>query len=124
MPLLIDTSIWIDHIRAPDGELSAALNSGQVVVHPFVLGEIAVGSIANRAEVLSSIDLLPKAIVAEDREVLEMLDRHRLFGVGIGYIDAHLLASTLLTPDATLWSRDRRLSAAAVLLDIAAYPQS
>lgn len=119
MPVLADSSVWIDHIRRPDVALSRALSEGLVVVHPFVLGEIALGSIKDRGEAVSALRALPEARVARPGEVLALIERHRLFGTGVGYVDAHLLASALLTPGTTLWTRDRRLRGAAERLRVA-----
>lgn len=118
--ILVDTSIWIDHIRSPDPLLSQLLSDDQVLGHGFVVGELALGSIGQREAVLAAYRQLPRAIVAEHEEVLRLIGQRRLFGRGIGYVDVHLLASALLTPDARLWSRDRRLAAAAEALGVAA----
>ena len=120
MRLLADSSVWMDHLRRRDETLSAALRRGAVVTHPLVIGEIAMGSIKQPAAVLASLMELPEARRADEREVLDLIDRHRLFGTGIGYIDAHLLASALLTPPTRLWTRDRRLHEAAERLGVGA----
>jgi len=120
--LLADSSIWVDHIRQPNALLAQALRRRAILIHPLVIGEVAMGSIASRAAVLANLTELPKAVRADDFEVLDFVERHRLFGTGLGLIDAHLLASTLLTPRAALWTRDRRLRAAAARLDIAGEP--
>lgn len=119
MNLLADSSVWIDHIRRSNPALAAALRERRVLTHPFVIGELAMGSIKDRAAVLAALRALRRAVRAEDEEVLTLIERHRLFGTGIGLIDAHLLAATLLTPDTRLWTRDRRLGAAAERLAIA-----
>lgn len=116
---LVDTSVWIDHLRAGDSELVGLLNAGEVLAHPWVTGELALGQMANRQEVLGLVDSLPQALVATAPEVLKLIETHRLFGLGVGYVDAHLLASTLLTAEATLWTRDQRLNAAASRLGVA-----
>ena len=118
--ILVDTSIWVDHVRRGDELLASLLEKGEVLVHPFVIGELALGSMARRDIVLNSLRRLPKASVARDEEVIRFVGREALFGIGIGYIDAHLLAATRLTIGATLWSRDRRLTAAAKKLSLAA----
>jgi predicted nucleic acid-binding protein len=110
----------MDHLRRRDEALSAALRRGAVVTHPLVIGEIAMGSIRERSAVLASLLELPEARRAKEHEVLALIDRHRLSGTGIGYIDAHLLASALLTPATKLWTRDRRLHEAAERLEVAA----
>lgn len=118
--ILADTSVWIDHLRADDKTLAALLDTGRVVVHPFVTGELALGNLRQREVVLASLQNLPQAVTATDDEVMGFIDRHTLAGVGLGYIDAHLLASTQLTVDASLWTRDKRLLGVASRLGIAA----
>ena len=118
--LLVDSGIWIDHFRKTDDGLQRALLSTEVLGHPFVTGEIAMGSLRDRASVIESLRHLPQAHVAQDEEVLELVERRRLFSLGLGWIDAHLLAATLLSRDARLWTRDRRLREAAEHLDIVA----
>jgi len=118
--ILVDTSVWIDHWRRRDEILTSLLEQGAVLAHPFVIGELALGSMPRRDFVLNSLRRLPRTSVARDEEVMRLVDREALFGIGIGYIDAHLLAATRLTPDATFWTRDRRLAAAAEKLSLAA----
>jgi len=120
--ILVDSSIWVDHIRAPDVHLSALLADRRVLMHPFVIGEVALGAIRTRAQVLRSLHDLPEVVVARDSEVLGLIDSNALFGIGIGYVDAHLLASCRLTPGARLWSRDKRLAAAAGRLNVGGGP--
>ena len=117
--ILVDTSVWIDHLRHGDRALAALLERNQVLSHPFVIGELALGHLRQREAILAALQDLPRADVAGDAEVLVFIDRQELFGFGIGYIDAHLLASVRLTPDALLWTRDRRLAAAAGRLSLA-----
>ena len=114
--ILVDTSVWVDHLRAGDAQLADLLSRGEVLVHPWVLGELALGRLANPSAVLGLLSQLPQTPVATAAEVLTVIDRHQLAGTGIGYVDAHLLASTQLAPDARLWTRDRRLIAAAELV--------
>lgn len=121
--ILVDTSIWIDHFRLADLTLSHALRDGQVLVHPFVLGELALGVISVRDLALSYLSLLPAPVAATPDEILGFIERRQLHGSGVGYVDAHLLASALLTPDARLWTRDRRLSGVAESLGIAFTPK-
>ena len=111
--LLVDTSVWVDHLNGRDTSLADALDSGRVLIHPHVLGEIALGSLKTRSTVLALLANLPKAEVATDDEVLLMIDRNKLYSRGIGYTDAHLLAAVRLTEDALLWTRDKRLYEAA-----------
>ena len=118
--ILVDTSIWIDHLRGTDAVLAGLLDGGQVLAHPFMIGELAVGSLRNRQKILADLKDLPKAVVARDDEVLRFIDSHSLFGIGIGYVDAHILASARLTAGASLWTRDERLHAAAKRLSLAA----
>lgn len=116
--ILVDTSVWIDHLRAGDTELVTLLHDGVVLTHPWVTGELALGHLSQRSEVLGLLHNLPQATVATDAEVLDLIETHQLSGVGIGYVDAHLLAATLLSAEARLWTRDRRLAAAAARLHI------
>ena len=111
--ILVDTSVWVDHLRRGDTRLAALLESATVLVHPFIIGEIACGSLADRTTVLALLQDLPMAVVADADEVLVFIDRHRLYGKGIGYVDVHLLAGVALTQGAALWTRDKRLRAAA-----------
>lgn len=116
---LVDTSVWIDHLRAADERLIELLNDEEVLMHPFVVGEISLGNVSRRDAMLADLLDLPKAVVATEWEVLDFIGRHRLFGLGIGYVDAHLLASARLTQDAALWTHDRRLHEAARRLGVA-----
>lgn len=118
--ILVDTSIWIDHLRAGDLRLVELLQDGQVLAHPWVSGELALGHLSQRGEVLGLLHNLPQAIVATDVEVLSLIDNQHLFGLGIGYVDAHLLAATMLTTDSRLWTRDKQLSAIAAEHGLAA----
>ena len=114
--ILVDTSVWVDHLRRGDPQLSALLESASVLTHPFVIGEIACGHLVDRALVIELLRDLPTANVADPDEVLGFIDRHRLHGTGIGYVDMHLLAAVALTDGAKLWTRDKRLRAAAEAL--------
>lgn len=116
--ILVDSSVWMDHLRRTDAELSALLAARVVLVHPFVMGEIACGSLPNRHQVLSELRALPRAPVAPHDEVLGFLDRFALGGRGIGWVDVHLLASTLLAGRALLLTRDKRLRAVAAELGL------
>jgi len=117
--ILLDTSVWIDHLRSSDVEAVAALQAGLVLTHPFVIGELACGQLKSRTEILTLLAALPQACVAQGQEVLFYIERHSLMGRGIGYIDAHLLAATALTEGARLWTRDKRLDALARELELA-----
>ncbi|MDP6601370.1 MAG: type II toxin-antitoxin system VapC family toxin [Phycisphaerales bacterium] len=113
--MLVDTSVWIDHFRKPHAALSEALQRGSVLVHPFVVGELACGQLRCRDEVLGHLGVLPAASVASHAEVLGLVDVHGLAGTGIGWIDAHLLASAmidhvqLITSDRSLLKQAARL---------------
>lgn len=111
--ILVDTSVWVDHFRSGDEALAALLDKGRVLVHPFVIGELALGNLRQRDLVLAYLQDLPQAKVASDAEVLQFIGRQRLFGLGIGYVDAHLLAAVRLTVGAALWTRDAKLRAVA-----------
>jgi predicted nucleic acid-binding protein len=117
--ILADTSVWVDHLRRGDAQLADLLERGQVLIHPFVVGEIACGSLSNRLPVLELLQHLPTATVAETDEVLGFIHAKVLHGKGIGYVDVHLLASVALTAGATLWTRDKRLRDAAKALGCA-----
>lgn len=108
--ILADTSVWVNHLRAGDRDLADALEASTVVVHPFIVGEIACGNLRNRREVLELLGKLPALTVASHEEAVAFIERRRLMGRGIGYIDVHLLASVVLDPPARLWTRDRRLA--------------
>lgn len=117
--ILVDTSVWIDHLRSGNEGLIALLESAQVWSHPFVVGELACGNLRNRGEVLTLLGDLPRVAVATDGEVLYFIEQHGLMGRGIGYIDAHLLASISLASPVRLWTRDKRLGAVATALGLA-----
>jgi predicted nucleic acid-binding protein len=117
--ILVDSSIWIDHLRTGEPALAALLNAGRVLTHPFVVGELACGNLKNRKGVLSLLQDLPAAPVATDEEVLFFIDRRGLMGKGIGYVDAHLLAAVSMTGTGRLWTRDKRLGAVAGSIGLA-----
>lgn len=117
--ILVDTSVWVEHLRQGEPPLAAALEEARVLMHPFVLGELACGHLRNRAEVLRLLGSLPAAPTATDAEALGFIERHALMGRGIGYVDVHLLASAALATPARLWTRDRRLAAVAGELGLA-----
>jgi hypothetical protein len=114
--ILVDTSVWVDHLRSGEPALVALLGTGRVLTHPFIIGELACGNLRNRVEVLSRLRGLPGALAVTDEEALFFIDRHRLMGRGIGYVDVHLLAAVTLLGDARLWTRDKRLAAIASAL--------
>lgn len=118
--ILADTSIWIDHFRSPIVALSDLVESDGLRMHPFVLAELSLSSLADRHNVLDDLRALTSVSVATDDEVAVLVERERLFGQDIGWVDAHLLASTLLTDNMRLWTKDRRLLATATRLRLAA----
>ena len=107
--ILVDTSVWVDHLRRGDPGLVDLLERSAVLMHPFVVGEIACGSLRDRESILELLQDLPAAVVATPDEVLKFIASHALHGKGIGYVDAHLLASAALTPGIQLWTRDTKL---------------
>jgi len=117
--ILVDTSVWVDHLRSNDPALVSALGKGLVLTHPFVVGELACGNLKNRVEVLALLQDLPAAPVATDAEALAFIEARSLMGRGIGYIDVHLLASAALGGDTLLWTRDLRLSGVAADMQLA-----
>jgi len=117
--VLADTSIWIDHLRAGDARLTDLLGAGLILMHPFVMGELALGNLRLRDTVLETLADLPQARVAFDDEVLRFIEARALFGRGLGYVDAHLLAAAQLTGGAVLWTRDKRLHVGAAELGLA-----
>ena len=117
--ILVDTSVWIDHLRSGEPRLAALLQQFRVLIHPMVIGEPACGNLPNRREVLSSLDSLPAAPAASYEEARFFIDLHQLAGRGIGFIDVHLLASTSLAEPCRLWTHDRRLHQTAAGLGLA-----
>lgn len=117
--ILVDTSAWVDHLRRGNQRLAALLTHGEVICHEFVIGELSLGSLANRATIVEYLSNLPSAPVAEHDEVLALVERHQLMGTGIGWVDAHLLASALLA-HAPLWTLDQPLARQARRLGVAA----
>lgn len=115
--ILVDTSIWIDHIRTPNSRLIGLLDAQQVGVHPWVVGELACGNLAHRANTLYLLRSLPRIAVASDDEVLFFIEKHGIAGKGVGYLDMHLLAAAALG-SLKIWTRDRRLREVAALLGL------
>ncbi len=113
--VLADTSIWIDHLRNGNEELSRLLDEGLVLCHPFIIGELACGNLTNRTEITSLLAALPQASVASHDEVLAFIDARGLAGQGLGYVDMHLLSSAVMT-GVPLWTQDRRLNQVAARL--------
>ena len=107
--VLVDTSVWVSHLRKGNAKLADLLNEGEILCHPFILGELACGNLKNRPVILSYLELLPMSIVAEHEEVLSFIEDNRLMGKGLGYVDVHLLASAVLT-GVFLWTLDKKLA--------------
>lgn len=118
--VLVDTSVWIDHFRKHDDVLADLLIKNNVLTHPFVRGELALGNLRQRDSILNLLDNLPQASAVYAEEINFFIEKNALFGLGIGLIDAHLLASTQIAENTKLWTRDRKLMAAAMQLNIAA----
>lgn len=118
--ILADTSIWIDHLRRSETLLEQLLHARRILLHPFVIGELAMGNLPKRDLTLRDLRKLPQATTASHTELLVFINQNRLFGLGMGYVDAHLLATVRLTPGASLWTRDKGLHAAAEKLGLAA----
>ncbi|MDZ7627227.1 MAG: type II toxin-antitoxin system VapC family toxin [Parvularculaceae bacterium] len=117
--IIVDTSVFVDFLRDGDPAVEAALDRGRVLIHPFVIGEIALGHLKKRRAILDLLAALPRAQPATDSEALAYIERHCLFGRGIGFVDAHLLASARLS-SAALWTRDKKLRAVAEEMALAA----
>ncbi len=107
--MLVDTSVWIAHLRRGNAKLVTHLEAGDVECHPYVIGELACANLSQRREILALLSSLPQVTEADHDEVLDLAERHRLDGRGLGWIDLHLLASSLLETT-TLWTLDRRLA--------------
>jgi predicted nucleic acid-binding protein len=117
MRILVDTSIWVSHLREGDDRLVTLLDDGIVCCHPFVIGELACGDLKNRREILSLLRALPSAEVADHEEILALIDSNQLMGKGLAYVDVHLLGSAVLS-GISLWTADRRLAEAATALGV------
>jgi predicted nucleic acid-binding protein len=118
--ILVDTSVWIEHLREGGSALTALLTQGVVLIHPFVIGELACGNLKHRAGVLSDLNALPAAVSATHEEVLRLIEDLKLWGEGIGWIGAHLLASTLLSK-CSFWALDQRLNQSALTAGVKIY---
>jgi len=116
--VLVDTSVWVAHLRHGQIGLEALLNEGHVVCHPFIIGELACGNLKNRSEILSLIQALPLATPAEHEEVMQFIENYSLMGKGLGYIDMHLLASAILSR-VPLWTLDKKLKRVSLKLGLA-----
>ena len=120
--IVVDTSVWIDFIAKGNDALARYLRRGRILLHPMVIGEVALGSLARRTAVLEQLDKLPKAPVASHSNVLAMIERQSLFSRGIGYVDSHLIASARLLDGGRVWTRDKRLAEQAERLSVAFNP--
>lgn len=120
--VVVDSSIWIEHVNKGDAELATMLKRGHVVLHPMIIGEVALGSIAERRLMLDELQALPQVRPASHAEVMAMIEWLELFSCGIGYVDAHLLAATRQLPNGRLWTRDNRLRTQAERLGVAYTP--
>ena len=116
--VLVDTSVWVAHLREGNTGLEALLSDGLAVCHPFIIGELACGNLKNRAAILSLLQTLPAAAQVEHEEVMLFIEKNRLMGKGLGYIDLHLLASAVLS-NIPLWTLDKRLNGIAMILKMA-----
>ena len=120
--ILVDTSVWVGHLRAHDYELARLIDANAVCTHPYVVGEIALGQLRQRGIVMKSRHALPQVMVAAEREVMTFVENHALFGRGIGYVDVCLLAATRVTANTWLWTNDKKLRAVASDLGLATSP--
>jgi predicted nucleic acid-binding protein len=116
--ILADTSVWIDHFRSGNQELRKHLNRGQIAIHPCIIAELALGSLKERSRTLALLDLLPRVRVAQLDEIRTLIEARRLYGLGIGLTDAHLIASVLMNPPTVLWTKDKQLRKVAESLSI------
>lgn len=119
--ILVDTSVWVDHLRHANASLAAHLHDGRVACHPFVIGELALGALRHRSELLRYLELLPQLNAASHDEVLTLVEKRRIHGAGIGWVDAHLLAAVLIAR-VRFWTLDVRLAAVARQLGIRLAP--
>ena len=120
--ILADTSVWIEYVRSGEPAFASLLNAEQILVHPFVLGELAVGSLKDRARFIETLRDMPQSMIALDDEVLRLIEKRGIFGRGIGYVDAHLLASVMLSAGSRLFTRDKRLARIATALEVGFQP--
>lgn len=118
--ILADTSIWIDHLRKTNPQILALLGARQLLMHPFVTGELVLGSLQDRDNLLIELDLLPQMTVITNKKVTLFVSKHRLYGTGINYVDAHLLVAACGSKNVQRWTRDKRLRAASTRLGVAA----
>ena len=120
--ILVDTSVWVDHLRSGNAALARLLDSSAVLAHPWVTGELALGNLSRREEVIGLIQSLPQATLATDDEVMRLIEQESLYGAGIGYVDAQLIAASRLSRDTALWTRDKHLAAVTARLGLGFQP--
>lgn len=120
--ILADTSVWADHFRKGEVELVAEIRRCNILIHPFVIAELALGHLRQRSSTLRDLKAMPRSVVATDEEILALIETEQLIAAGIGLIDVHLLASAMLSAGSTLWTRDRRLGAIAARVGVAFEP--
>ena len=119
--VLVDTSVWITHLRKGHDRLRVLLEEADIAVHPMIIGELACGALNPRREILGLLESLPSAVVAEHQEVIALIEKRRLWGYGIGYVDVHLLTSAILS-NISIWTEDNNLRNAATMLHVAYQP--
>lgn len=117
--ILADTMIWADHIGHPNAQLFELLDAEKIVMHPYVIGELSLGNLPERSRFIAELSRLPRPPIAKHREVANLIESAKLHGTGIGYVDAHLVASTMLMANGRLWTLDKRLATVATRLGIA-----
>ena len=117
--ILVDTSVWVDHLRRGNPALVKLLDAGRVLVHPFVISEVALGQMRQRQVILTALMDLPRVLVATEEEAMSFIAGHALYGRGVGHVDVHLLAAVRLTTGVALWTNDRKLHAVADALGLA-----
>lgn len=117
--ILVDTSVWIDHLRVGEDRLDTLLNGDRVFTHPFVIGELACRNIHNRVDVLKLLKNLPQAPLASQEEMLFFIEKNQIMGRGIGFVDAHLMAAAAMADATRIWTRDKRLERVAADLNLA-----
>lgn len=121
--ILVDTSVWIDHLRQTEAVLQSSLHAREILIHSLVLGELAVGNLAPRQKALQDLRELPLSFIATDDDVLQFIEVRSLLGIGLGYVDYPPLATVDTTPDSTLWTRDKRLRSTAQRLGLPMQPE-
>lgn len=117
--ILVDTSVWADHFRSGEAALGLLLGEGRIMIHPFVIGELALGDLRPRHDTLAALRELPQAPLVSQEEFLSLVDAEQLVAAGVGFVDAHLLLAARRNPGIRLWTRDKRLAARAAAMDLA-----